>query len=821
MDTAIVLRVLTVLLVSSVSFAQDIVVQEGLAVSGLPRARRSPVHVDPVEAMLVAGSWRTPRAGEELAIGRDTTRSWQVIKAGEDGWFRGPALRGGYVVTTVELDNARTMILDAQGHGLVYVNGVPRAGDPYNYGFVRLPVPLRAGENELLFRVTRGRLRATLREPRAPITLDTGDMTLPDLVEGEAGIYDAAVVVTNATGQWQRDLSVVVSGGGLPTIESVVPPIGPYALRKIPFRVNGAVEPATETCEVTIELRDGPDVIDQATFSLRVRRPDDRHVRTFVSDIDGSVQYYAVTPAVAGEQAGGQPGIGSLVLTLHGAGVEAHRQAAVYTPKTWAHVVAPTNRRPYGFDWEDWGRLDALEVLDLAMRRYPTDPRRVYLTGHSMGGHGVWHLGVTFPDRFAAIGPSAGWSSFFTYAGGTAFAAGDSIGAILARAQQSSVTRDLARNYMHHGVYILHGEKDDNVPVEQARAMRDVLDDFHTDLAYHEQPGAGHWWGDQCCDWGPMFDFFADRVRPSPGRVDRIEFLTANPGISASSHWACIESQVTPLALSGIEIDLDRTRRQFEIKTTNVASLRIEPNAIAPGSPVEVTIDGQSLGGRSWSADEPMRLVRDGSRWRFSNAPAPPGHKGPQRYGPFKDVFRRRATLVYGTAGSPDENDWAYRKARYDAETFWYRGNGAFEIVADSDFDPEAEVDRNVILYGNADTNTAWTPLLADSPVRVGRDGVVIAGRMLAGDDLGCLFIRPRPGSSVACVGVVSGTGPRGRRLVERLPYFVSGVHYPDCIVIGPEMLTDDAQGGIAGIRVVGIFGPDWSVERGDFAGLL
>ena len=156
MDTAIVLRVLTVLLVSSVSFAQDIVVQEGLAVSGLPRARRSPVHVDPVEAMLVAGSWRTPRAGEELAIGRDTTRSWQVIKAGEDGWFRGPALRGGYVVTTVELDNARTMILDAQGHGLVYVNGVPRAGDPYNYGFVRLPVPLRAGENELLFRVTRG-----------------------------------------------------------------------------------------------------------------------------------------------------------------------------------------------------------------------------------------------------------------------------------------------------------------------------------------------------------------------------------------------------------------------------------------------------------------------------------------------------------------------------------------------------------------------------------------------------------------------------------------------------------------------------------------
>ena len=24
-----------------------------------------------------------------------------------------------------------------------------------------------------------------------------------------------------------------------------------------------------------------------------------------------------------------------------------------------AEVVAPTNRRPFGFDWQDWGRLDA------------------------------------------------------------------------------------------------------------------------------------------------------------------------------------------------------------------------------------------------------------------------------------------------------------------------------------------------------------------------------------------------------------------------------------------------------------------------------
>ena len=106
-----------------------------------------------------------------------------------------------------------------------------------------------------------------------------------------------------------------------------------------------------------------------------------------------------------------------MVLTLHGAGVEGIGQAQCYSRKPGLYIVAPTNRRPYGFDWEDWGRLDAIEVLDLAQRAFETDPQQTYLTGHSMGGHGTWHLGVTFPDRFAAIAPSAGWISMWSYAG--------------------------------------------------------------------------------------------------------------------------------------------------------------------------------------------------------------------------------------------------------------------------------------------------------------------------------------------------------------------------------------------------------------------
>ena len=107
--------------------------------------------------------------------------------------------------------------------------------------------------------------------------------------------------------------------------------------------------------------------LDSTKINLRVRQPGQTYTRTFRSSIDGSLQYYAVVPALPGPSAG-RPG---LVLTLHGAGVEGIGQAQCYSRKPGLYVVAPTNRRPYGFDWEDWGRLDAIEVLELAQRAFP------------------------------------------------------------------------------------------------------------------------------------------------------------------------------------------------------------------------------------------------------------------------------------------------------------------------------------------------------------------------------------------------------------------------------------------------------------------
>ena len=113
-----------------------------------------------------------------------------------------------------------------------------------------------------------------------------------------------------------------------------------------------------------------------------------------------------------------------------------------------------------------------------------------------------------------------------------------------------------------------------------------------------------------------------------------------------------------------------------------------------------------------------LELQKD--RWIVTDAP-PASAKGAKRYGSFKDAFRNGVVFVYGTKGTPEENAWAQTKARFDAETFWYRGNGAIPVIADAAFEGDKYRGRNVVLYGNADTNAAWSSLLGDSPIQVKR----------------------------------------------------------------------------------------------------
>jgi pimeloyl-ACP methyl ester carboxylesterase len=720
-------------------------------------------------------------------------------------------LRGnGYAFIQVHADEPEIKILEASGHNLVYVNGELRAGDPYSNGYVQIPVALHPGDNEFLFQTSRGRLKAKLVKPVAPLLLNLADTTLPDLIEDKSTNLWGAVVVLNCAANVANGIKIEAAAAGM-KLETDLPPIPSLSIRKVPFRIPFVDNPSTNklTIQLAIRRAGSKEYIDSGKIEIRVRKPDEHYKETFFSGIDGSLQYYAVAPATPQDP---KHPARSLFLSTHGASVEAIGQAQAYTTKNWGYLIAPTNRRPYGFDWEDWGRMDAMEVLDIALAEFKTDPQKTYLTGHSMGGHGVWQLGVTFPDRFAAIAPSAGWISFASYAGGARGSVSNRIESLLRRAASPSDTLTLSSNYLQEGIYILHGDADDNVPVSEARKMKEVLSAFHHDFTYHEQPGAGHWWGNQCVDWPPIFDLFARHQIPEDRALSDLQFSTCNPGISASSHWAVIEQQQEFLERSTIKMHFDRPGRKISGTTENVARLSLDLSRAAIEAPVSMELDGQKIA-IAGNAAPKIFLTRENGRWSQTSS-LPGDQKGPARNGPFKEAFNHRMLFVYATHGTPEENRWALNKARYDAETWWYRGNGAVDVISDSDFDSNADPDRSVILYGNSDNNSTWIALLHDSPVQVSRKQVGIGSHQLNGDDLACLFCRPRPGSHIAMIAAVTGTGLEGLKLTERLPYFVSGVAFPDCTVLSVDTLRE----GAAGLRAAGFFGNDWSVDHGRFA---
>ncbi len=776
------------------------------------------------------GTWKPPTVGESLVGAGGKRGTWAKSTAGPDGAFEGEGFAGGaYLSFRVSSERERIAILEASGHDFAYVNGGLRPGDPYGHGFLKLPVLLRAGENEVLVRTSRGRFAGRLVEPPADVFLLDGDGTWPELPistgQEESGMLGpelAAVVVVNATRaplsgwfvrarveSWDRPL-----GTPLPTI----PPLSArkVPVHLVPFLLGTKPGPVSATVELArARAADAPAAASLARQVVSVEAAS-RRVFTFRSAIDGSIQTYAVVPR-AGAPAKGATPDGALVLSLHGASVEAAGQAGSYAPKPWATIVCPTNRRPFGFDWEDWGRLDAMEVLEQAIATIPHDPARRCLTGHSMGGHGTWHLGVTYPDRFAAIGPSAGWVSFFSYGGAPANGE-DPVAGMLRRAAGTSDTLALATNLAPLAVYALHGDADDNVPVTEARAMAERLRPFHHDFTLFEQKGAGHWWdasdepGADCVDWAPMFDVFARRRRPEVAEVRQVDFVTMNPGVSATSAWVTIEAQERPLLPSRVRLRCDPGRRRFVGTVENVLALSIDVAFLAPGAPIEVQVDGAFRATVPWPTGVP-RITFDRLRggWEAVDGLAP-DRKTPARAGPFKDAIRHGFQLVYGTRGTPEENAILAAKARHDAELWWYRANGAVDVLADVDFEPRNGPDRGVVLYGNADTNAQWAPLVGDGPVEVRRTSVRVGTRTIVGDDLGCLFVRPRAGSAVGCVAVVAGTGVAGQRLLDRMPYLASGVGLPDVTVFGAEML----EKGAVGVRAAGFFGPTWGMERSE-----
>ncbi|HDQ98831.1 MAG TPA: hypothetical protein ENN51_00890, partial [candidate division WOR-3 bacterium] len=337
--------------------------------------RFRPVPGETLRTALVAGGWTTWRETTADSAGWLETEYPDVDwPAHRDYYGIAGLMNAGYAWAEVSVPRCSRALAVTARCGFS-INGRSYQANSYGDDWLVVPVLLDSGPNRILVSVSGfgdRRVRFLLVPPTAPVQVVAGDLTAPDLVTGtnESGPVLLGIPLLNTTTDyadsvhlrlWARAAETESFAVVADTILGRLPPLG---VKNLPLAVRlpgttGPVELALET-----EL-DGSAHAD--TVLIPVREENEARRETFRSALDNSCQYYAVLYPENYDPTRRYP----VIFTLHGAGVEARGQASSYRPKDWAFVVAPTNRRPYGFDWQDWGRLDAVEVLDTILGRLP------------------------------------------------------------------------------------------------------------------------------------------------------------------------------------------------------------------------------------------------------------------------------------------------------------------------------------------------------------------------------------------------------------------------------------------------------------------
>lgn len=696
---------------------------------------------------------------------------WGAGKPSENGVIEPMPTPGLlYAVTEYEAPPGMYTFMRADRVATVYANDAVEPGDIYGSGKVRVPVHTEDGRALVTLRAVGGRGAVSAEFFATPDELyfNADDITTPDLVAGDQSEQYVGVAMLNLTDAPALDAVASVEENDVFESTTVnVPSLPAESVTQVAFRLMPKQPHAMAGRRVTVGLRVGSPSLRytyRREITLESVAAGATHKRTFRSVMDGSAQYYGVVPPTGLDAARAY----GLVLSLHGASVEGIGQARAYSAKDWAYVIAPTNRRPFGFDWEEWGRRDAIESLEHATGSFRIDPTRVYLTGHSMGGHGTWNVGVHFPGRFATIGPSAGWGSFQSYQG-TAAPRG-----AFARSQAASNTQGYLSNLTRRGAYVIHGTADDNVPVRESRALVPALRMFAMDVEYHEEPGAGHWWdgdrspGADCVDWPPLFDFMRAHTL-DPWETD-FRFTTPGPWVNPTHSFVTVRSVTDPMM--DAEVSSARTGDTVSLTTRNVRSM---------------TLAGGQLRSRGI-----MRLVVDGRAVELTDgtvAVGPQEGKRPGVHGPFNESLQRPFCFVYPAEGPPV---WR-RYASYLVSAWNVIGNGQGCAVPSNAVTPSLRRERNLVYVGVAPARV--TPRPQGVPFNWGGDAIALGAESFA--DAALFFVLPGDGERL---DAVLATTAGDERLLFRIQPFASGFAIPDYVVLAR-----------AGVRAAGFFNADWT----------
>ncbi len=284
-------------------------------------------------------------------------------------------------------------------------------------------------------------------------------------------------------------------------------------------------------------------------------------------------------PSPTAQAPGRQPAPGTLVANR----IEGEKQIYLH-PSGW--IAA---------QWWDEEQVDnILRAVDELKRKYNVDEARIYITGISDGGTGVYYMALKEPTL---------WSSYLPLNGSLA---------VLRNPANGADGEMHGNNLVNAPLYIVNGENDQLYPAASVEPHVAWLKKMGVNLMWRPQAGAEHntaWWP---TERAPYEQFV--REHPRVAHPPALSWETERLDRFNRNRWLVINElrrevvRDTPLTdlgffghakLSG-RVDVRRNGNTFDAVVRNVASftLLLSPDAIDFSKPVVVTVNGkQVLGG--------------------------------------------------------------------------------------------------------------------------------------------------------------------------------------------------------------------------------
>jgi len=260
--------------------------------------------------------------------------------------------------------------------------------------------------------------------------------------------------------------------------------------------------------------------------------------------------------------------------------------------------------------WWDEEQVDnILRAVDTLKRKYNIDESKIYITGISDGGTGVYYMALKEPNP---------WSAYLPLNGSLA---------VLRNPDNGADGEMYGNNFINSALYVVNGENDPLYPVAQVEPHITWLKKMGVDVAFRPQAGAVHntaWWP---TEKAPFEQFVHEHPRVAhpaalSWETERVDRFNRNRWLIINELRADA-SRATELTDLGFfrhtkrsgRVDIRRKANTFDAMVRDVASftLLLSPDALDFAKPVVVTVNGKEVFSGTVKKD-PVTLMRWAAR---------------------------------------------------------------------------------------------------------------------------------------------------------------------------------------------------------------